>query len=69
MNKPRRFTQHINMKISKANKGIGIIKRLSLILHRKYLTAVYKFFMRPHLDYCDVIYDQPNNKSFCTKIE
>ena len=25
--------------------------------------------MRPHFDYCDIIYDQPNNESFCTKIE
>ena len=30
---------------------------------------MYKSFIRPHLDYCDVIYDQPNNESFCTKIE
>ena len=57
------------MKISKANKGIGIIKRLSHILPRKSLITIYKSFIRPHLDYCDVIYDQPNNESFCTKIE
>ena len=25
--------------------------------------------MNPHLDYCGIIYGQPNNKSFCTKIE
>ena len=31
------FKQHISMKISKANKGIGIIKRLSLILPRNSL--------------------------------
>ena len=63
------FSQHINIKISKANKGIGIIKRLSHILPRKSLITIYKSFIRPHLDYCDVIYDQPNNESFCTKIE
>ena len=28
-----------------------------------------KLFIRPHFDYCDVIYDQPNNESFCSKIE
>ena len=59
------FNHHINVNISKANKGIGIIKRLSHILPRK----SYKSFIRPHLDYCDVIYDQPNNESFCRKIE
>ena len=31
--------------------------------------SVYKSFITPHLDYCDVIYDQPNNESFCTRIE
>ena len=63
------FTHHINLKISKANKGIGIIKRLSHILPSKSLITIYKSFIRAHLDYCDVIYDQPNNKSFCSKIE
>ena len=63
------FSQHINIKISKANKGIGIIKRLSHIRPRKSLLTIYKSFIRPHLDYCDVVYDQPNNESFCTKIE
>ena len=63
------FSQHINMKISKANKGIGIIKRLLHIFRRKSLLTIYKSFIRPHLDYCDVIYDQPNNESFSTKIE
>ena len=57
------------MEISKANKGIGIIKRLSHTLPKKYLITIYKSFIRPHLDYCDVIYDQPNDESFCSKIE
>ena len=63
------FNHRINVKISKGNKGIGIIKRLSHILPRKSLITIYKSFIRPHLDYCDVIYDQPNNESFCSKIE
>ena len=29
----------------------------------------YKSFVRPHLDYGDVLYDQPNNMSFCKRIE
>ena len=63
------FHDHINAKILKANKGIGIIKRLLNTLPRKSLLTIYKSFIRPHLDYCDIIYDQPNNESFCTKIE
>ena len=34
------FNNHINVKISKANKGIGIIKRLSHILPRKSLITI-----------------------------
>ena len=49
------FSQQINVKISKANKGIEIIKRLSHILPRKSLITIYKSFIRPHLDYCDAI--------------
>ena len=30
---------------------------------------IYKSFVRPHLVYSDIIYDQPNNESFCNKFE
>ena len=63
------FYDHINAKISKANKGIGIIKRPSNNLPRNSVLTIYKSFIRPHLDYCDTICDQPNNESFCTEIE
>ena len=58
-----------NANILKANKRIGIIQRLSNALPGNSLLTIYKSFIRPHLDYCDIIYDQPNNESFCTKIE
>ena len=38
----------------------------------KYLNAmltIYKSFVRPHLDYGDIIYDQRQNESFCNKLE
>ena len=57
------------MKISKANKGIGVIKRLRQFLPRKTLLCIYKSYVRPHLDYADIIYDQPHNDKFCSKIE
>ena len=56
-------------KMSKALKGIGIIKKLSKSLPLHSLVTVYKSFMRPHLDYGDIIYVQPNNESFTQKIE
>ena len=56
-------------KISKANKGIGLIKRLYTYLPRKSFLNIYKAFIRPHLDYGDVIYDQPHNDTLCRMIE
>ena len=63
------FSDHVNAKISKANKGIGIIKSLSNKFPRNSLLTLYKYFIRPQLDYCDIIYDQPKHESFCTKFE
>ena len=40
---------HIKEKISKAMKGIYIIRKLSNVLPRKSLIAIYKSFVRPHL--------------------
>ena len=39
------------------------------MLPRHSLITIYKSFVRPLLDYGDIIYDQPNNESFCNKIE
>ena len=63
------FKHHINEKINKANKGIGIIRKLNNILPHSALLTIYSSFVRPHLDYGDVIYDQPENESFSSKIE
>ena len=63
------FKLHIKEKISKAMKKISIIKKLSNALPRKSLIRIYKSFVRPHLDYSNLIYDQPNNESFCQQIE
>ena len=63
------FNQHLSEKICKANKGIGLLKRLRHKLCRKHLITIYKSHIRPHLDYCDIIYDQPHIGSFINKIE
>ena len=31
--------------------------------------TIYKTFLRPLIDYGDIIYDQPQNESFCEKLE
>ena len=63
------FKQHVDSAISKVNKGISLIKKLRYTLPRKSLITIYKVFLRPLIDYGDIIYDQPNNNSFCEKLE
>ena len=63
------FNEHIEKKINKRNKIIGIMKRISLLLSRKNLLTIFKSFVRPNLGYADIIYDKPFNESFKRKIE
>ena len=61
------YIKHIDGKIGKANQGIGFIKRLYNYLPRKALIQIYKSFIRPHLDYCNVIYHKSTYDDFCSK--
>ena len=38
-------------------------------LLQKSLITIYEAFLRPLMEYGDIIYDQPQNKSFCRKLE
>ena len=62
------FNEHVNQKINKCNRIIGLMKRLSLMLSRNQLLTIYKTFVRSHLDYGDMIYDKPFNDSFKEKL-
>ena len=53
------FSAHIKSAISKSRKGIGLLKYLSKYLPRHILNELYKLYVRPHLDYGDVIYHIP----------
>ena len=53
------FANHISEKVSKALKGVGVIKYLSSYVPVKTLDQIYKMYVRPHLDFCDVIYHTP----------
>ena len=53
------FGGHIKEKISKANKGVDVIKYLSCYVPVKTLDQIYKMYVRPHFDFCDVIYHIP----------
>ena len=60
---------HIKEKLSKVYKGIGLLRNLSNKFPRQALVMIYKVFMRPHLDYGDIVYNKRNNEAFINKIE
>ena len=53
------FSAHIHAVITRSRKGIGMLKFLSKYLPRNTLSDLYKLYIRPHLDYGDVIYHVP----------
>ena len=50
-------------------KGIGLLRKLQSILPRTSLLTIHKSFIRSHLDYGGVVYDQPSNDPFSNKLE
>ena len=54
-----KFSSHIQSAINKARHGIGMLRFLSNYLSRQTLGELYKLYVRPHLDYGDVIYHIP----------
>ena len=53
----------------KVNEGSSLTKKLRHSLPRKSLATIYNDFLRPITDSGDIIYDQPQNESFCEKLE
>ena len=67
LDKSLNFNRHLEEKLMKVSKGIGVLRKPSSRLPRKALITIYKSFIRPHLDYGDIICDQPHNESLCQK--
>ena len=63
------FEERVNNVLAKVNKAVGLLRKLRNILPRTTLITIYKAFIRPHLDYGDVLYDQAFNNSFKEKLE
>ena len=63
------FDEHIQCILIKTQKIIGLIRKLQPVIPRAALLTIYKSFLRPHLDYGDVIYNRTFNKSFQNKLE
>ena len=62
------FDPHIDRVVKKANQMIGIIKRTFSYLDRDTFLKLYKAFVRPHLEYANVIWN-PYLKRQSEKIE
>ena len=69
LDKQLNFNEHVDKKIIICNKLIGSIKCLPSLLPRKSLLTIYKSFIRPHLNYCDILYDNPANETLINLIE
>ena len=63
------FQGHLKSIFNRVNKTIGLLPKLYNTLPRLPLLTIYKPFIRPHLDYGDIIYDQACNVSFPQKLE
>ena len=63
------FEKHLETVLCKINKTISLIRKSQNLLPRTALVTLYKAFVRPHLDYVDIIYDQAHNASFHQKLE
>ena len=63
------FGEHLTNVSNKIRKTIGLLRKLQNILPKAALLTICKSFIRPHLDYGDIIYDQSFNLSFHQKLE
>ena len=66
------FKSHLREAIVKARSGIEMMKHLSRYVSRDVLIQLYKLYVRPHLDYGDIIYhkyDPSMRLDFTNKLE
>ena len=63
------FREHLRNIFEKVNRTIHLLRKLQNNIPRAPLVTIYKFFIRPHLDYGDVLYDQTFSNSFHEKLE
>ena len=60
--------KHLGLQLD-SKLSFNVHTKLKLILPRRSLLIIYKSFIRSHLDYGDVIYDQLSNALFSNKVE
>ena len=50
-----RLSECLNNVLNKVKKTIGLLRKLQIIFSRSTLITIYKAFVRPHLDYRDIL--------------
>ena len=63
------FEEHLLNVFKVVNRTIGLMRKLQSVLPRITLVTIYKAFVRPHLDYGDILYDQAFNNFFHDRLE
>ena len=63
------FKESLKVSTTKVNKTIGLLWKMQKILPRQVLMTIYKAFVRPHLDYDDIIYDKAYSEKFHKKLD
>ena len=61
--------EHLKMVSFEIKKALGLLQIVQNLLPRSALITIYKVFVRAHLDYGDIHYDQAYNMTFHQKLE
>ena len=63
------FNDQITSRLTTVDKLISTLRKLYHYMPRDSVVTIYKSFMRPHLDYADVIFDKASNPTFSNRVE
>lgn len=55
------WSYHVNIVVAKASSRLHILRRLKFLLDRKSLEKLYISFVRPVIEYADVVWDNISN--------
>ena len=63
------YEHHLQFVLNKDKRTIDLLRKFQQTLPRQSLITTYKSFIRPHLDYGDIVYDliPPNNNVHATR--
>ena len=63
-----KFSKHVDVKVNKANKLLGLLRHTFKYLNAESLTLLYKSIIRPHLEYATSVWS-PHLKGDKDKVE